>query len=74
MGPGIYTGSGLTPHPELAALRAIDAYSKRFGLTITASRGAWSVEKDGEVLAAPESYTDLMIWLARTYGIPGLTS
>jgi len=70
MGPGIYTGSGLVPHPELAALRMIDAYSKTFGLTIKASRGAWTVEDGDADPVELESYTDLMVFLARTYGRP----
>jgi hypothetical protein len=66
MGPG-----NTAPRPEDSALRTIDAYARSFDLTITASRGDWTVTGPG--LDSPvtiASYTELAAWLAGTYGWP----
>ena len=61
------------PHPELSALRWLDAYAKHFGLTITAARGDWTVTGGGlEEPAKLPSYVELVVYLARQFGWPTL--
>lgn len=59
------------PHPEQAALAFLDAYSRHFGLSITASHGDWTVEGGGlEKPVKIGSYTELTVFLARNFGWP----
>lgn len=61
------------PHPELSALRLLDAYVRHFGLEIKAARGDWTVTGGGldEPVEIP-SYTGLVAFLAQTFGWPTL--
>jgi hypothetical protein len=57
------------PRAEDSGLAFLDAYSRRYGLTIKAARGDWTVEGGGltEPVTVP-SYTELVVYLARTFG------
>lgn len=57
-----------TPRPEDAGLRVIDAYSRRYNVTVSGFKGAWEVTgADLEEPVRMERYTDLIGWLARTF-------
>ena len=74
MGPSDnrHAPSGIhAPLPEDAAIRAIAAYTETYGLVIKAARGMWTVEDGDADPVEIESYTDLMVFLARRYGSPG---
>jgi hypothetical protein len=62
--PGIHA-----PLPEDAAIRLLSAYSEKFGITIKVESGSWVVT-DPELTEPVRNrdYTDLVTWLARTYG------
>ena len=57
------------PRPEDIALAVLDAYSKKFGLTIQGYRGVWTVTgADLEQPITIEQYTELVAWLGRRFG------
>jgi hypothetical protein len=61
------------PHPELSALHLLNAYARHFGLEIKEAHGNWTVTGGGlEEPAKIPSYTELVAYLAQTFGWPTL--
>jgi hypothetical protein len=70
MGPFARALPVTTPRPEDSAIRVIDYYTETFGLEITASCDGWRVVGGAEDPGFLKGYTDLVSYLAKTYGWP----